>query len=86
MDRIEREIEKFLDKVLKEFIMKQELQGKWILYIPIRDEYHVFDSRDEALKFAYREVRDVEYMFLIQIPLPTEESYQAFTRMLTSSR
>ncbi len=84
--KVESIIDKFLNKVLTDFLNKEDLQGKWILYFPDKDDYKLFNSRDEALKYVYKDVRDVEYVILIQIPLSTEESYSAFVKMLTRSR
>lgn len=83
---IEEILSNFLDRVLKELITKPEVQGRWILYIPSEDRYEIFDTRDEAIKYVYKEVKNTEVVILLQIPLSSEESYDAFTRMLTSSR
>ncbi len=83
---IEEMLNNFLERVLKELITKPEVQGRWILYIPSEDRYEIFDTRDEAIRYVYKKAKNVDIVILLQVPLSSEESYVAFTRMLTSSR
>ncbi|NPB00387.1 MAG: hypothetical protein GXO10_03335 [Crenarchaeota archaeon] len=82
---IEEILNTFLDRVLKELITKPEVQGRWILYIPSEDRYEIFNTRDEAVKYVYKKLTGVDIVILLQVPLSSEESYIAFTKMLTSS-
>ncbi len=83
---IEKVLEEFFETVLKEIITRPEFQGKWVLYIPSEGRFEIFEDRDEAIKYVYKKANNVDIVILLQVPFTSEESYRAFTRMLTSSR
>ncbi|NPA22873.1 MAG: hypothetical protein GXO23_01055 [Crenarchaeota archaeon] len=83
--RVEKMLENFLSKLLRDILARPDVQGRWLLYVPHEDRYELFDSRDEAIRYVYKKLRNVDVVILVQIPLSSEESYAAFARMLSSS-
>ncbi len=81
--KLEEMFKKFLEKVY-DILTKSptEYQGFWIAYIPERDEVKKYVTRDEAIKDITKN-ENAKYIFLIQIPFETEESFRGFQRMIS---
>ncbi len=81
--RLEELLKKFLNRMYELLVQNpQDYQGFWIVYIPERDEIRKYTTRDEALKDIVKD-SELKYVFLIQIPFETEESFRGFSRMIS---